>query len=73
MFKLELLLAQECTVCEQLIDQVPPGMRPKDPLTGRLNLHACVAMSLCPCCMTLIERYPIDWKKIMRRYFRRSR
>lgn len=73
MFKLELRLALECKTCEQLVDAVPSGMRPKDPLTGRLNLEAVIAMGLCPTCLTPIDSYLIDWKKIMSRYRRRHR
>lgn len=73
MFKLQLLLAQNCITCEQHIDPVPHGMRPRDPLTGHLNLEAVIAMGFCPACLTIIDQYPIDWKKIMSRYRRRHR
>jgi hypothetical protein len=73
MMKLELRLAQRCITCEQLIDPIPHGVRPRDPLTGMLNIEACIAMSLCPACCTFIEYYPIDWPKLMSRYRRRHR
>ena len=70
MMRLELRLSQICKVCELEVD--PVSVRPHDPLTGKINIAFCVAMGICPCCLTSIEYYPIDWKKLMRRY-RRTR
>ena len=73
MLKLELRLSQICKVCEQEANPLPPTVHPRDPLTGLLNIEFCIAMGICPCCVTLIEYYPIDWPKLMSRYRRRHR
>lgn len=67
MLRLELRLALECKVCQQLIEPVPEALRPRDALTGRVRVDACMAMGICPACFTELD-WPFDWEKIIKRY-----
>ena len=70
--ELSLRLAMKCMVCEQEVDPVPMGMRPKNPLTDRLHIGFCFAMGVCPACLTVLEfPWPYNRRKIIQRYFRR--
>lgn len=67
MMRMELRLAMECSACEQLNDvrsELPPGGRPHDPLTGRVDIRACLAMGFCPACfmpLWLTKAPPADY------------
>lgn len=70
--KLSLRQVMVCTVCDQEIDPVPLGLRPKEPLTGRLHIGFCFALGVCPGCLTVLDfPWPYNRRKIIQRYFRR--
>lgn len=74
MMKLELRLAMECRVCEMEVESVPNGLRPHDPLTGKISLVFCRQMGICPVCFTEVcDLTDAKWRRMMKRYKRRIR
>jgi len=47
-----LRLALECRACGQYIDALPEGRVPRELPSGRISVAGCVALGICPVCLT---------------------